>query len=243
MARKHFEREPDTDESVAKSKATEHEEGAPCWTPERVARAIEEGGELGSALALEITPVIRARVARRLRRSGIMSQCGESRYETEDLCQDVLTRLLERGGRLLRQWDPERGLSLRNFVGLIADRFVGGILRYKGARKESAMEPGALYDTPCPVPHPAIVAEQREMLEVLRRLLAGRISERGMAVYQLLFVQQQSVLAVADRMGLREGAIYSWRSRIRKQLRLISVQLMLVDQEDRARDARVPEAA
>src|SRR5215471_16061481 len=45
--------------------------------------------------------------------------------EVEDLMQEVFAALFEQDGRVLRRWDPARGLSLKSYVGLVAEREAG----------------------------------------------------------------------------------------------------------------------
>jgi len=65
------------------------------------------------------------------------------------------------------------------------------------------------------------------MLDLLRRMLGVRIPRRGMAVYQMLFVEQRSVAYAASHLGVEHASIAAWRERIRAQLNLISIQLGL----------------
>lgn len=198
------------------------------WTRERVARALEGDPLPSRELVEEISRVIRVRVARRLRRSGLQRRLGEGRLDVEDLCQDVLAYLLERDGRVLRSWDPDRGLSLANFVGLAAERLVGGRLRAGGPQLETATDVealGSLHEDGRCASTPVRTIEARDTLDVVRRALAARISGRGMTIYRLLFLEQRGVAEVAERLSLGAGAVYAWRSRIRKHLRRIEDQL------------------
>src|SRR5215210_6268847 len=81
-------------------------------------------------LVRTLTPVIQSRVARGLllRRTG--TAAGRNiRQEVEDLAQEIFLVLFADGGKVLRSWQPERGLSLVNFVGLVAERQTASILR------------------------------------------------------------------------------------------------------------------
>ena len=49
--------------------------------------------------------------------------------DVEDMVQEVLTFMLTKYGCLFHQWDAARGLSLPNFVGLVAERELSKILR------------------------------------------------------------------------------------------------------------------
>ena len=71
---------------------------------------------------------------------------GRVRQDVEDLAQDVFLRLFEENGRVLRSWDPARGLSLENFAGLVAERHAISTLR-TGKRnpwREDEAEEGVL---------------------------------------------------------------------------------------------------
>ncbi len=217
------------------------------WTPARVIEALEgDEGQQGELVA-ELTPVIRGRVRRRLIESGASLRCGAARFGVDDLTQDALVRLFERDARVLRRWDPALGLSLRNFVGLVAERLVSGRLRNRSAWSEIATEDVRIHDRPVTGREPRdpiSTTEQRQMLEVLSKRLAGRISGQGMAAFRLLFIEEREVRTVARRMGTTVNAVYAWRSRIKKQLRLISAQLDVFSESHWPRsDLSAPEAA
>ena len=205
------------------------------WTPDLIADALTGDPGLARRLIRELTPVVRARVTRRLRRSGVQQACGEARYERDDLCQEVFAKLFERDGRILRQWSPAKGLSLENFVGLVTERQVGSLLRPRASQAEAATGDATLEqlcDTGRDDLRSVSAAEQREMLDVLRRLLSSRVSKLGMAAYQLIFVEERSVAYVAERLEMNAAAVYAWRSRLRRQLRLIATQLELAAEPD-----------
>src|SRR5688572_10447441 len=81
-------------------------------------------------LVARLTPVVQARVARTLlaRRWGPTG--GRSlRHDVEDLSQDVFLSLFTGDARVLRRWQPDRGLSLAGYVGLVSERLVVSFLR------------------------------------------------------------------------------------------------------------------
>jgi RNA polymerase sigma-70 factor (ECF subfamily) len=198
------------------------------WTRARVADALAGDTAATSELVTDIGHLIRSRVQRRLRRSGVLRSIGESRFDVQDLCQDVFARLFERDGRILRSWDPDRGLSLANYVGLVAERLVGGLLRTRRVHLESATEAqklASLREATVDAPRVACTTEHRQLLDRLKRTLAARLSEKGMAVYQLLFIEELSVEDVEARLALNASAIYTWRHRIRSQLAQVQAQL------------------
>jgi hypothetical protein len=80
-----------------------------------VRRAVDGEAAARHALVLRLGPVVqRGR--------------GVERSEVLDLTQQILLLLFDRDSRVLRSWDPGRGLALANFVGLV-EREARAILR------------------------------------------------------------------------------------------------------------------
>ena len=74
------------------------------------------------------TPLIQVRVTRvLLRHRGRAGR--DARQEVADLTQEILCLLFANDARVLRMWDAARGLSLTNYVGLVAEREAGHIVR------------------------------------------------------------------------------------------------------------------
>src|SRR4051812_48339802 len=96
-----------------------------------LARRALEGDPIAlSSLVATLTPVVQARVARTLlARRSLLAGGRSVREEVEDLSQEIFLALFDRNARVLRSWEPERGLSLLNFVGLVAERQVLSFLR------------------------------------------------------------------------------------------------------------------
>lgn len=183
-----------------------------------VRRALAGDQTALTRLVAGLTPVIQARVARTLlaRRSRLGSG-RDVRQEVEDLTQDVFLSLFSRDARVLRAWDSERGLSLENFVGLVAERFVVSALR-SGKRnlwKESPGLPEEL-DVPSPESGPEAATASREQLGLLLDRLREEVSPLGWRLFDLLFVKELSLAEVKTESGLSDDAVYAWRSRLRR---------------------------
>jgi RNA polymerase sigma-70 factor (ECF subfamily) len=193
---------------------------------EELERALRGDRASLRVLVGELTPVIQARVARVLLRSATGRQAGRAvRQEVEDMTQEVFVSLLEDGGKALRSWAPERGASLKNFVGLLAERQAMSILR-SGRRspwpRELAEVPGD--DAPSPVRLEQAI-ESREMLERLLERLKLALSPRGLELFYRLYVQEQSVETVMQSCDLSADAVYAWRSRLRRLVREVASDL------------------
>jgi RNA polymerase sigma factor (sigma-70 family) len=162
-------------------------------------------------------PVVQARVARVLMRS-TGARRGNARQEVDDLTQEVFASLFDRQGKALRSWDPARGLSLPNFVGLLAERWALSILR-SGRRTPFAGvadEERELDRLPEPGPGPEPAAMSRQLLELLLDRLRLALSPLGFHLFQLLYVEDRAPEEVAATARMSADAVYAWRSRLRK---------------------------
>lgn len=188
--------------------------------------ALVVGALAGDRLALSrlvaaLTPVIQARVARTLHMRRWGRTGGRNiRQEVEDLAQEVFLSLFANSGRVLRSWQAERGLSLENFVGLVAERHAISYLR-SGRRNPWKEEPAASEELDVRVdePGPERVAAGRQQLGLLLDRLRENLSPLGMQIFQLLFVQELSLQEAMAASGLSADALYAWRSRLRRLAR------------------------
>lgn len=167
-----------------------------------------------------LLPVVQARVARTLLRYHGGNPPESLRQVVEDAIQEVFLRLFEDDSRALRGWQPERGLSLDNFVGLLAERRVLAILR--SARQnpwtEVTAEPATL-DSRSRQAGPETTAASREGLEILLARFKEELSPLGWRVFELLFLFERTVQEVGRETCLSAAAVYAWRSRLRRRAR------------------------
>lgn len=183
-----------------------------------VQRALAGDQTALTRLVAGLTPVVQARVARTLlSRRSRLGGGRDVRQEVEDLSQDVFLSLFSRDAKVLRAWDAERGLSLDNFVGLVAERLVVSFLR-SGKRNPWKEEPSPAEDLEAPAPDqsPEQVTASREQLGLLLDRLREEVSPLGWRLFDLLFVQELSLPEVKTASGLSDDAVYAWRSRLRR---------------------------
>ncbi|HEV8240462.1 MAG TPA: hypothetical protein VGS57_13920 [Thermoanaerobaculia bacterium] len=188
--------------------------------------ALVVGALAGDRLALTrlvavLTPVVQARAARTLltRRPG--GAAGRDvRQGVEDLSQEIFMLLFANGGRVLRSWQAERGLSLENFVGLVSERYTLSFLR-SGRRNAWKEEPSATeaLDVRVEEPDPEVIVSSRQQLRLLLARLRENLSPLGLEIFQLLFVQELSLAETMAASGLSADAVYAWRSRLRRLAR------------------------
>jgi RNA polymerase sigma factor (sigma-70 family) len=179
-------------------------------------------------LVAVLTPVIQARVARTLLARRFRLAGGRDvRQEVEDLSQEVFLALFSRDAHVLRAWQAERGLSLENFVGLVAERQVLSFLR-SGRRnpwKEDPSFTAEELEAESPESGPEDAAASRELLALLLDRLREELSPLGRRLFELLFVQERSLNEVRDASGLSADAVYAWRSRLRRLAQKLLIEM------------------
>lgn len=175
-------------------------------------------------LARLISPAIQVRVARALlRRAAPRARAGDVRSELEDMTQEVFVRLFANDARALRAWDPERGLSLVNFVGLVAEREVSNVF-HSGRRtpwNDKLELQGDVDARECWSVD--LGGERRQiykdlLLKLCQRLQAW-LSPRGRELFEVLYLEERPLAEVAERFGMQPSAIYAWRNRVGKRAR------------------------
>ncbi len=182
----------------------------------RLQQALASGHEALPELVSRWTPIIQARVVRVLRRRarGVGDRVFQ---EVEELVQQVFVTLFDKQAAALRAWHPKRGLSLDNWVGLIAEQQVLALLRTR-KRNPWTEEPTLTeeLDRTSPEPSPEHAALSRDVLDNLLDRMRERLSPLGWRLFCLLYLQEEDVAAAARSSGLTTTAVYGWRSRLRR---------------------------
>ena len=182
-----------------------------------------------SSLVDALSPVIQARVARALMRNGAAVRRGSVRQAVEDLVQDCFRILFADDARVLRAWDPERGLNLKGYVAMVSEREAISVLRSRRRNPftEDPVEAEQLDRGMSTESQPQAETEFMNR-DLTRRVYAGlqqSLSPKGLLVFRALFVDELSTEAACDQLDLSADALYAWRSRIRKTARALASQL------------------
>jgi RNA polymerase sigma factor (sigma-70 family) len=192
---------------------------------ELVGEALARRPQAAHQLVELLHPVVEARVARVLWRTR-QSSSRNVRQEVEDMTQDVFAFLFEEGGKALRAWAPDRGLSLQNFVGLLAERHAVSALR-SGRRTPfrdlTALDNRDDIQAEMNDPEPATLS--RDLLAVLLDRLRLALTPLGMHLFQLLYVEERTPEEVAEAAKMSLDAVYAWRSRLRKIVATLAAEL------------------
>jgi DNA-directed RNA polymerase specialized sigma24 family protein len=200
-------------------------------------RALASDPDAQRELLRVILPVIRARTLIGLRRRATGTARGrDPNQESADLTQEVLVALLDDGCRVLRAWDPSRGLSLKNYVGLVAARQVASILR-TGRRSPWSEDPTPESDlvgvAGLATTEAGFVA--RELFDRLLQRLYEEVSPRGMQLFRALFLEERPIGDVCRDFQMTEAAAYAWRSRLVRRAKELAIELQGPD-SSRAQD-------
>jgi RNA polymerase sigma-70 factor (ECF subfamily) len=189
-------------------------------------QALDGNGEAIRSLVATFTPIIQARAARALLRSG-KGRGRDARQELADLVQDVLLLLFRNDGQILRTWRADRGLSILNFVGLVAEREVAHIAR-SGRRGPWALDPAEDTELERMVP----VVESAEgtvgscdLFDRVYERLEAELSDKALELFRLLIVEELAAPEVCAMTGLSADAVYTWRSRLLRRTRDLVAEL------------------
>lgn len=193
-------------------------------TPEEVRAAFSDQPGMLRPLARWLLPVVDQKVMYVLRPIALQKRRDLTMIR-QDLVQDLLVEFLRDDGKLLRQWDPERGCTILSFIGLVTRCYIHHrFRRFKGnpwaSEPVSAEEMTALVDDGVSLgPNLVEDLEHRQRLEQLHQKFVAQLSPRDQARFAALFVQQRSPAEVAADEGVTENAIHQWSSRIVRKIR------------------------
>jgi RNA polymerase sigma-70 factor (ECF subfamily) len=195
---------------------------------EKIARALASDREAVQSLVAELTPVIQARAARCLLRRRQGAGGRDVREELRDLTQHVFLALFADDGRFLRDWSPDGGASLENFVGLIAERQILSLLRSRRRNPWTDVPTEAEeIEVRSPAdPGPEIPTLSRDLLRRVIERAEVELSERGVEMLHWLVLEERAVEEVCALTGMKPEAVYAWRSRLGQRLRTIAAEIV-----------------
>jgi RNA polymerase sigma-70 factor (ECF subfamily) len=196
-------------------------------TPDLLARAIAGERRAVHELLCAITPIIQARIARVLLRRGA-ARSHDVRQEVLDLTQQVYVTLFDNSSRMLRAWDPARGMSLENYVGLIAEQ--QAIARHRGQEArlwhDLSLEGDDLDRSADSSRTPERIAASRELLGAIHERVRAKLTERGAELFHMLYIEGRSLDEVCSEMEMSANAVYAWRSRMGRLVEQIAGEIL-----------------
>jgi DNA-directed RNA polymerase specialized sigma24 family protein len=190
------------------------------WTPQRL-EGVLSGDEDGlRALVRDLTPVVHARAGRALLRRRSIARGEDPRQRVADVAQDVYVELFRDRAKLLRSWDPARGLSLASFVGLVTEQRVAATLRssrrnpWAEALGDGQTEVGA--DVPAGAADPEERLLSRDAVERLLDMVRAQLSPVGLDMFYRLVVREEAIASVCAATGMSTSAVQAWSSRLKR---------------------------
>lgn len=151
-----------------------------------------------------------------------------------DVLQEVLLGLFQDRARVLRQWDPAGGRSLRTFLLVFAQRRTYDWLRkQQRAGRERPTEDDALIrqaDGEVDAGPP----EVPEWLALVYDRFLAECSEEDRRIVEMSYEEDRSVAEIAAALGMTEAAVYQRRHRIKVRLKALREE-MAPQQPGRAR--------
>jgi RNA polymerase sigma factor (sigma-70 family) len=180
--------------------------------------ALSGGKAAQRSLERRLTPVIRARVGRRLSPS-----VPHRRRLQEDLVQEVWVALLRDGGQKLRAYDPAGGATLEGFVGRAAEWLVLNQLTKMGNLREGGevrfIDGSKAELVPSEAPSPEAMAIGSEHAEQLLDHLWEGLSDRGRLIFRYVYSDGRAPAEVAAILGVKKHVVSQWQFRIRELAR------------------------
>ena len=172
-----------------------------------------------SAFVRVMTPIVQARAAKAMRGFAVEGVSGSSRTRRHG--PRYIPGAFANESKLLRGWDPDRGLSFQNFVGLIAYRLALSKLRTQKSNPfnadptmdeelEQGQEPEPAFDT--------ALAQRDLMVKVVARVRA-KLSPLGLSLFTALIIEEREIEDVMMEESMSRDALYAWRSRLLKAIK------------------------
>lgn len=183
-----------------------------------VRRTIRRERHAANLLVDRLMPVVQARVARSMRRCRT-PDARNTREVLADLVQDTFAVLLEDEGRVLSRWDPDKGLSLENFVGLVAERHARSILTTR-KRSPWSESPDADIETLMPATRgPEARLVSADLLRTALDQVQAELTPKGLALFDALILDQHDAERVCADLAMSRAAVYQWKKRLLTRIR------------------------
>jgi RNA polymerase sigma-70 factor (ECF subfamily) len=146
---------------------------------------------------------------------------GMDREDVAEIRGNVNLRLLDNNMRKLRDYDPERGMKLKSWIGMMANQTTYDYLRRVSRQPLCTDQIGFLTDGGCDA---FDLTAAREELRLIERALAG-FSERDQVFIRLLQIEERPADEVAELMGISTKTVYTKMYKIRAKLADLGVEL------------------
>ncbi|WP_168204131.1 RNA polymerase sigma factor [Aliikangiella coralliicola] len=181
-----------------------------------------------------LTPVIQSSVAHILTRTRSDSSSCDIHAEVADYCQDIFMLLFKNDSKILRSWDPDKGMSLNSFISLITKRRVISALRQE--KLTHRLDDKTIEQKiECHRNVPDIETQfiERQLLLNIISSLKKDISELGYDLFIQLFLFERTPEEISAKTGVSKNSIYVWKNRLRKKAKDILQKLELEEAQNK----------
>lgn len=179
-----------------------------------VKNALRGGARARASLVSYLTPELQRRARWYL---GRQPRARGDYAEVDDLVNTTWLRLLERDQRLLRAYDPRRGMGLPSYAELLLrrelfrDRRRGRSVKRGAGADHSEFEDSVLWGD-------WLVDDAQRRVELVKHL-EQTLPARSRAVFEAMYVRHLSVAETATELRMARQCVYNHRHKIRAEAR------------------------
>ncbi len=144
------------------------------------------------------------------------------------MIQETFSCLFEDDAKALRSWDPERGASFDNFIGVITEHQVCSILR-SGRRsplKEDPTSDDEMPELENEQSSPEELVANRELAQAILDRYRAESSILGIDMLNRIFCEDRAVEEICAETKQKPANIHTWKKRILNRLRRIGEELL-----------------
>ncbi|MCX4240544.1 sigma-70 family RNA polymerase sigma factor [Paraliomyxa miuraensis] len=190
-------------------------------TPKDIARMLDGGPGAREPLFRTLITFIHKEAARHLSRFP-----ETTKDDVLDLVHDVCVALLENDGRTMRAWNPLRGRNLESYIRMVTRCRL--ISRDHKALRRLPAAPIMRLDEAQPADDAKNPEDSFANAMLLQRImdeLDGELGDRDRLLFHLLYVEQVSSQEAGALADMTEGAINTWKHRLKHRVAKIRDRL------------------
>lgn len=159
--------------------------------------------------------VVELAVRQVLRGSGLPCEAGE----VEDLVHEIWLSIFERDRRSLRRFEPDRGIRVSTWIGLLSRHKTVDRLRRRGVwqRMLTLVDDAQLPEAPADEPLAPELIEQRERRELAQRAFS-RLRQDEQRFLEAWYLEERDPAQLAAELGVTVGTVYTRRYKLQQKL-------------------------
>ncbi|MCA9704367.1 MAG: sigma-70 family RNA polymerase sigma factor [Myxococcales bacterium] len=180
----------------------------PAITPEVVSKALARQEPERTRVAKAILDVVHPAALAALR--GHVTRHRLDRSETvREWVGDLMVRFFAHDGRVLRQWNPERGRTFSSWISFLTRHYI-----WRGLEALGSRPPTFSLEDESPWVDASLVTDARSLattLAMLEKIQEFAAQSDGLELFDRLFLQQEKPCEVAQALGMTPNAVSQWK--------------------------------